>query len=74
MYSDRRPKGVVRDSVAVIQIMGPGSDGVSDVSLCSISLTPHALLQMAQLCMDLHQEMEQAQAAEIKSFEARKTG
>lgn len=72
MYSDRRPKGVVRDSVAVIQIMGPGSDGVSDVSLCTISLTPHALLQMARLCLDLHQEMEQAQTADIKSLTGRR--
>lgn len=74
MYSDRRPKGVVRDSVAVIQIMGPGSDGVTDVSLCSMSLTPHALLHMAQLCMELHREMERAQHAEVKAFEAREAG
>ncbi|MEO1029081.1 MAG: hypothetical protein AAFX02_08505 [Pseudomonadota bacterium] len=74
MYSDRRPKGVIRDSVAVIQIMGPGSDGATDVSLCSISMTPHALLHMAQLCMELHRELELAPRAEIKAFKAREAG
>lgn len=74
MYSDRRPKGMIRDSVAVVQIMGPGSDGASDVSLCTISMTPHALLHMAQLCMELHREFEQAPRAEIKTFQAKEAG
>ena len=74
MYSDRRPKGVVRDNVAVIQIMGPGSDGATDVSLCAITMTPHALLQMAQLCRELHREIELGQHAEVKPFKPREAG